>query len=143
MNNIANLSEYVNMNKKNPIWYTYDLYSCIAMLFHREHSAILAHIEANKDLYDMDIVQMINIMKLIDDNIVNVELFAGPNTNPDNIDLIEKILTYNDIQFSTKMSFINMYGKGSIGYNYNTGEYYLVDDNYELQRPKILERTLN
>ena len=134
MNNIVYLNDYAILNKDNPIGYTYDIYTCIAMLIHRKNSAILAHIESNPQDSNINIQLVLSLLNMKDDEIVFVELFTGRETNKYNLHLVKNILINNGILFDVKSSYIDIYKKGSIGYNFNTSDYYSTDVNYELQR---------
>ena len=142
MNNLVRLNEYAVLNKDNPIGYTYDISTCIAMLNHRENSAILSHIESNNDDNDINLQLMLEILNLDDDKIIYTELFTGTNTNQYNLHLVKNILHNNRYLFEVKSSFIDLFNQGSIGYNYNTNDYYLVDTNYDLQSVNVLKKTL-
>ena len=142
MNKVASLHDYVILNNESPIGYTYDLYTCIALLIHRNNNSLLAHIEANEQDNDIDFRYLLDVLNLGKSNILKIELFPGPDTNKHNLELICLILDNNGIIYEVKQPFIDMYGKGSIGYNYNTKDYYLVDENYELKEAKTLKKTL-
>jgi len=142
MNNIASLYDYVLLNNDNPIGYTYDLYTCVAALIYRENSIILAHLEMSQKNNSVDYKSLFHILDLNDDNILNIELFAGPKTDMNDLKLIGSLLDNYAITYEIKESFVNIYGKGSIGFDYNTRDYYFVDENYELKEANILKKIL-
>ena len=62
MNKVASLHDYVILNNDSPIGYTYDLYTCIALLIHRNNNSLLAHIEANEQDNDIDFRYLLDVL---------------------------------------------------------------------------------
>ena len=90
MNSIANLEDYVLLNENNPVGYTYDIYSCIALLIHRCNSALLCHLEAYDDYVDIE--KLNSILDLKEDKISFIEIFKGLYTNEKVIENIKNVL---------------------------------------------------
>lgn len=133
MNSVAYLDNYVVLNEDNPFGYTYDICTCIGMLVHKRNSAILAHIYAGIKENDIDLEQVNKILDESDDEITYVELFTGYFTNPKNINIIKEILNNKRMFYDIKSSNIDIYKKGSIGYNYINDKYYHVNEDFEIE----------
>ena len=119
---LVKLQKYRIANSNNPFVYTHSIHTCIGLLIHRYNSAILAHIFPSFGF--KDVIEEIKNLK--DDTIRSVELYIGKDTKEESIQLI--IDMFPNIDCSVKQSFVDMYGNGSIGYNYVTDTYYKYDD---------------
>ena len=134
MNNPVLINKYVILDKDNSFGYTRDLYTCVGLLVFRTNSVILSHIDTLNEKYKDVINEIIN---LEDDEIQRIELFKGKNTTDEMINNIRKL--FRDIPCDVKDAFYDLYGKGSIGYDYNTKIYYRFDP-LEEETIKIVTR---
>ena len=92
MNKLATLDKYVILNEDNSLGYTFDIYSCISLLIHRENSSVLSHIFTGIEKGKIDLVQLNEVLNLPDDKINYIEIFIGSYTLKENIDIISKII---------------------------------------------------
>jgi len=139
MNNVASLNNYVILNEHNSFGYTYDIYSCLALLIHRKNSIVISHIESYVKDGMINTNQLNDIIILNDDSISFVEIFIGTKTNNHNLEKICNILKNNNIPYKIYEAFMDLYLKGSIGYDYNRKKYYMLDSDYEIKEVTSLK----
>lgn len=133
---VVGLDEYKELNEKNPIGYTRDLITCIGVLLHLDSSSILMHIAA----FESGKVELQKFTKLVNERkneIEKAEIFKAPKTVPSSLDKVCDVLINGDISFEIEDVFINYSNMTSVGYNYNTKTYYMVDMN--LGEPEFTE----
>lgn len=131
---VVGLDEYKEMNSENPISYTRDLTTCIAVLLHLENSSILMHIASFED----GKIELNKFIKLVNGkDIINAEIFKSLKTDKDCLDKVCDILTKKGINFQIDDVFKNYSNLTSIGYNYNTKTYYMV--NMHMGIPEFIE----
>lgn len=123
---LAGLDKYVVANSENPRVYTRDLASCIAVLLHLSSSSILMHVPAYKN----GIIELDNFKSLIGkvkSEIINVEIFKGPITSDEHLNLICNYLMMINIAYDINNAFVNYSNQCSIGYDYNLKNYYMIN----------------
>lgn len=125
-NYVVGLDEYMEINESNPLAYTRDLVTCIAVLLHLKDSSILMHIAA----FENGEIELDKFMRLVGerrDEIERAEVFKAPKTELPSLDKVCDILTNNGISFELENVFRNYSNMTSVGYNYNDKKYYMVD----------------
>lgn len=125
-NYVVGLDEYREINESNPLAYTRDLVTCIAVLLHLKDSSILMHIAA----FENGEIELDKFMRLVGerrDEIERAEVFKAPRTELPSLDKVCDILTNNGISFELENVFRNYSNMTSVGYNYNDKKYYMVD----------------
>ena len=135
---LVGLDEYKILNSENPVGYTRDIHSCIICIFHRKEDSILMHIEA----YD-NMIELENFFEVISKSknlIENVDIFKGKYTLPGNLSIIRFVLNKNKIKYKIHDVFTNKSNETSVGYNYNTNDYYMAS--MEKGVPKLIKKQL-
>lgn len=125
-NYVVGLDEYMEMNESNPLAYTRDLATCIAVLLHLKNSSILMHIA----VFENGKIELNKFIKLVSERkeeIENAEVFKAFKTEQSSLDKVCDILTNNGISFELEDVFRNYSNMTSVGYNYNNKKYYMVD----------------
>lgn len=123
---VVGLDEYKILNKDNPLGYTRDLTTCIAVLLHLKDYSILMHIAAfENDKIELD--KFIRLINELNGQIESLEVFKSPRTSNINLDKVCNIIINKDITFTIDDVFKNYSNLTSVGYNYNTKTYYMVD----------------
>ena len=133
---VVGLDEYTIMNEVNPIAYTRDLTSCIAVLLHLKDSCILMHIAA----FERGEIELHKFIKLVSERkeeIESAEIFKALKTELSNLDKVCDILTELGISFEIEDVFRNYSNVTSVGYNYKDKKYYMVNI-YE-EGPEFIE----
>lgn len=123
-NLLVGLNEYKILNEENPIAYTRDITSCIICLFHREKDAVLMHIETNNDF--IEIGNFIDILENKKNKINKVDVFVGKYTTLGNLSILKFMFHRLNIEYSIYEVFRNQSNETSVGYNYNTSDYYMA-----------------
>lgn len=123
---VVGLDEAKELTKENPLGYTRDLTTCIAVFLHLKESSILMHIAAfESGVIELD--KFINIVNERKSEIEKAEVFKSLKTVPSSLDMVCDILTNNGISFELEDVFRNYSNMTSVGYNYNTKTYYMID----------------
>ena len=133
---VVGLDEYKELNENNPIGYTRDLATCIAVLLHLKGSSILMHIAA----FESGKIELDKFIRLVIEKrneIEKAEIFKAPKTVHSSLDKVCDVLINSGISFEIEDVFINYSNMTSVGYNYNTKTYYMVDMN--LGEPEFTE----
>lgn len=123
---VVGLDEFKEMNSEKPLLYTRDLTTCIAVLLHLDKSCILMHIAAFEN-DDIELQKFTMLVKNRYKEVINAEIFKAPRTQMKCLNQVCDILTKNGISFQIEDVFKNYSNLTSVGYNYNTKKYYMVD----------------
>lgn len=123
---VVGLDEAKELTKDSPLGYTRDLTTCIAVLLHLKDSSILMHIAAFEG-GKIELNKFVNIVNERKSEIERAEVFKSPKTVSSSLDIVCDILTYNGISFELEDVFRNYSNMTSVGYNYNTKTYYMID----------------
>ena len=122
---LVGLDDYKVLDEENPIGYTRDIHSCIVLLIHREKDSILLHIESlESEIYLDNFLELIKVDK--ENPIKDVDIFLGKYSSIGNLSIIKFILHKLNIKYEVYDVFVNRSNETSVGYNYNTKEYYMV-----------------
>ncbi len=116
------VDDYEETVEEAPIIYTRDVKTCIAALLHLESSAILLHIEANKDEIKLDNYR--DVLKELSNEIQSIELFTGPDTINEHVQELINISESYNIEVEVLPCKVDDYGSGSIGFNQSNHSYY-------------------
>ncbi len=139
-NLLIGIDDYKILNEENPIGYTRDISTCIVCLIHRENDTVFIHIESDgNEIYLENFMEFIKPIK--DNKIKNVDLFLGDYTSYGNLSIIKFILHRFDIKYNEYKVFKNNSNETSVGYNFNTKEYYMVRMNKG--NPLLFKKKIN
>ena len=119
---LVGVDEYEETTNESPIVYTTDIKTCIAALMHFESTSVLLHIEATKEgLHDKPYKDIIDEMPT---EIKKIELFVGLQTDNNHIVSLMDYAESRGINIEVFPSKTDMYGNGSIGFNFSNHSYY-------------------
>lgn len=124
-NLLVYIDDYKELNEEEPIAYTRDICTCIVALIHRKKSSTLIHIEAGDNYIELENLSTL-ILNSKENPILSAELFLGPKTSLGNLSIVTFILERYNIKYTIHDAFRSLSNEYSIGYNFNTKDYYLV-----------------
>ena len=137
---LVGMNEYKVLNEKNPIGYTRDIQCCIAILIHRKKSTTLLHVESYSNSIVID--NLIECLKRQDDNkILSVDIFKGPYTDMGNLSIVLFLIHRLNLKYNIYDIFKNNSNETSVGYNFNTKDYYMVRMNKG--KPMLRSKKIN
>lgn len=118
------LNEIKQTKKNSRIIYTVDLCTCIACVIHKKDKTYLMHIEA----YEEGNINLKRLISLLDSekDINVVDLFKGPYTNNENLDLVTRLLDKHNIHYGIYDGIITRSNLCGIAYNEEDDNYYSV-----------------
>ena len=121
---LVGIDEYKILNKEASLGYIRDINSYIALLLHRKDSSVLINVEAYDKYIALD-----NLYEILSDKenpVLKAEIFIGPNTQKGSISILYFIFARLGIDYSLHKAFQSLSNEMSIGYDYNTKEYFVV-----------------
>ena len=128
------VNEYEVLDKDSSFALTYSIHHCICILVHKNKCAVLSHIDTLQNDYKEVLDKVLN-----DKSIYYIELFIGKDTT---IEMIKKITDKIDgVYYEINNAFDNLIkNERSIGYDYNSGQYYKYDDYEEEPLIKVYKK---
>lgn len=123
---LVKIDEFKILNEENPLGYIRDINTCMGILIHKDNSLVMYHLAAYEDgnIPSLDVLD-----GLIGNNSEVVEIFKGPNTSDENIDMVVRSILNKDVCYVIKDVFIDKSNQTSLGYDYVNKSYYSVQMN--------------
>lgn len=140
---LANIGEYKILNEDNSLGYVRDLNTCMCLILHRKKDSVIMHIEA----YENDIILDDLYELLLDRNnlVKSVDIFLGPNSNNGNLSILLFMFSRINIVPNVYLAFKSLSNEVSVGYDYNTNEYFLVSmdkGNPMFEKKKLIKKLI-
>ena len=123
---LVELGDYKILNEDDPIGYVRDIHTCIAILIHKDKYSALLHVESYQANINID--NFARLLRNEDDNqIKDIDIFVGEHTSIGNLSIIKFILHKLKIHYNIYNIFENLSKETSVGYNFLTHDYYMVE----------------
>lgn len=137
---LVGLDEYKVLDSENPIGYARDITSCMVVLIHKEKNSILMHIESDDNSIMLD--DFLEYIKPEEGNkTLNVDIFMGKYTPVGFLSIIIFVLHRVGANYNVRDVFVNTSNETSVGYNFNTKDYYMV--RMDKGRPRLTKKKTN